>query len=118
MLIQFIFAAILVFMFGAIAWQMVSDWRSTPKEDRDEFGEIVALGRGSITKAWLRVVGLVGAGLSAAANLAEALQLPQVTEAINTYLPAQYVTAALLAIALIGIWSRNHSLPSEDKTVF
>lgn len=93
----------------AIIRQMIVDWRATDPNDRDEFGEIVALGAGSLVKAWMRIVGVVAGTISATSWLAEALQLPQVSEAINKYLPAQYVTLAILVIAILGVWARNRT---------
>lgn len=117
MIFKLIFGGVLLAFASTMIFFAIKDWYETPAEDRDEFGEIIALGRGSLTRSWLRVVGVVGGLLSGVANFADALQLPQVTEAINAYLPAQYVTGAILLIALIGIWTRNRTLPSSEKSV-
>lgn len=97
---------------GYIGYIMVTDWRATPAEERDEVGEIIALGAGSLTKAWLRIVALVSGAISAIGFAVPALQLPEAQNAINKYFPSEWVTAVILGIAVIGLLSRSRT--SED----
>lgn len=116
MTVKLISAAVLLFVAAAIVRQAIIDWRATPPDLRDEFGEIVALGANSATKAWLRLVGLIASGLAALGWVSEAANLPQVQDAMQKYLSPEIVLTATVLAALIGIWARNRT--SDSKTIF
>lgn len=95
-----------------IGWVMFQDFRNTPPDDRDSFQELLRLGAGSLTKVWLRLVALVSGAMSAVGFMIPALQMPEAQAAIQKYLPAESVTAVILAIALIGLITRSRT--SDD----
>lgn len=105
-----IVCAVVVFgFFARIAYIMYDDLRNTPVDQRDSFGEVLRIGAGSLTKAWLRLVALVSSALSFITMAVPALQMPEAQAAIQKYLPADYVTVTILVIAVIGLFARSRS---------
>ncbi len=104
------FIVFVAFVAG-FAWQMFSDYQAaTPEEKAGWKNHLWAMGAGSATKFAMRLVGLSSSLLGGAVYLADALQLPQVADAINKYVPPEAIPAVTLAIALIGIVARNRTL--------
>jgi hypothetical protein len=101
--------------FGFVAyfgWVMIQDWRTTPREARDTWQEILALGAGSATKVWLRFVALVSSFMTFLQFVIPALQMPEVQDVVVKYLPPERVSAALLGIAVVGLFARGRT--SDD----
>jgi hypothetical protein len=110
-----LFLASLLVCYFYVLWR---DYKSTPAEDKEsKLDHLWALGKGSATKVWLRLVGIVGTVLTFAGQFADMLQIPQVSDAIRQYLPPDKVSAALLIIAVIGTLARSRSQDGGEKSI-
>jgi hypothetical protein len=64
----------------------------------------------SATIAWLRLVGIVAAGIDSLAWIADALNAPQVANAVQTYGNPRIVTQIILAVTIVGEIARRRTL--------
>lgn len=109
-------ALILLGVAGLFAWTMYSDWRDLKDEDRN-IGHLIAMGGGSATKTWTRIVGLFGTLLGDVSQFAFVLDMPQFSQFIQDHLKPEYVSAAFLTIAVVGALARSRTQPAPDKSV-
>lgn len=103
---------------AATAWYvyaMVRDYNATtwdyndPKQDH-LWERLLMTARGSATKLWMRLVGLVSSLAAVLVTYAPFLDSDAVQNAITTYMKPQYVAGVLLVTAMIGEMARNRTL--------
>lgn len=68
-----------------------------------------AAGRGSATKLWARVVGIVASIIAAAAGLAPMLGAPEVSDFIKANFEPQTVTIVMVGIMVVVELARNRT---------
>jgi len=68
--------------------------------------------RGSATIVWLRLVGIVAAGIDSLVWIADALNAPQVANAVQAYGNPRIISQIILALTIIGEIARRRTLSS------
>lgn len=83
-----------------LIWSTISDYNASPDSG------LLAAFRGSVTMIWAKLLSLAAALLGVIEYSADALNLPQVSEAIKAYVPPEAIPAIFALIGVITLFTR------------
>lgn len=105
-----IYYLILLAIMNWVVYSLVTEFR---RAEGTLFERLIKAAMGSATILWSRFVVFVSAAASVLVGAADAMNLPEVKQTIQTYLTPEHTALLLICIAVLTEMFRKRTLPRE-----